>query len=227
MADKKALIVALSGCSSSGKTTLARLLRDIFPSTFILHEDDFYRPETELPKKDDLLDWDCAEAIDIPAMAETLSYIRQHAAFPPTLDSYQDKNSVGECPVPHPPSQPSNPKSPPSSPQPTPWPPPPSISASWTASSSTRLPCPPSSPISTSKSSCAPRTPRPRLVVRPATDTSRWRASGPIRRDTWTRLSGRITWRSIRGCFRMGMWRVSTRLMCWSETQSGCRVGVA
>ncbi|GFP59130.1 nicotinamide riboside kinase [Trichoderma asperellum] len=100
MADKKALIVALSGCSSSGKTTLARLLRDIFPSTFILHEDDFYRPETELPKKDDLLDWDCAESIDIPAMAESLSYIRQHAAFPPTLDSYQDKNSVGECPVP-------------------------------------------------------------------------------------------------------------------------------
>jgi nicotinamide/nicotinate riboside kinase len=47
MADKKALIVALSGCSSSGKTTLARLLRDIFPSSFILHEDDFYRPETE------------------------------------------------------------------------------------------------------------------------------------------------------------------------------------
>lgn len=47
MSDTKALIVALSGCSSSGKTTLARILRDIFPSTFILHEDDFYRPEAE------------------------------------------------------------------------------------------------------------------------------------------------------------------------------------
>ncbi|KAM0447675.1 hypothetical protein ACHAO4_008816 [Trichoderma viride] len=100
MADKKALIVALSGCSSSGKTTLARLLRDIFPSTFILHEDDFYRPETELPMKDGLLDWDCAESIDVPAMAEALSYIRQHASFPPTLDSKEDQNSVGQCPVP-------------------------------------------------------------------------------------------------------------------------------
>ncbi|KAL7930135.1 P-loop containing nucleoside triphosphate hydrolase protein [Trichoderma chlorosporum] len=100
MADKKALIVALSGCSSSGKTTLARLLRDIFPSTFILHEDDFYRPETELPMKDGLLDWDCPEAIDIPAMAEALSYIRQNASFPPTLDSKEDQNSVGKCPVP-------------------------------------------------------------------------------------------------------------------------------
>ena len=47
MAGDSALIVAISGCSSSGKTTLARLLRDIFPNTFILHEDDFYRPETE------------------------------------------------------------------------------------------------------------------------------------------------------------------------------------
>lgn len=45
--DKRALILGISGCSSSGKTTLARLLRDIFPSTFILHQDDFYRPETE------------------------------------------------------------------------------------------------------------------------------------------------------------------------------------
>jgi nicotinamide/nicotinate riboside kinase len=47
MVTKKALVVGISGCSSSGKTTLARLLRDIFPHTFILHEDDFYRPEAE------------------------------------------------------------------------------------------------------------------------------------------------------------------------------------
>ncbi|KAI1070714.1 hypothetical protein LB507_006910 [Fusarium sp. FIESC RH6] len=99
MSENKALIVGVSGCSSSGKTTLARLLRDIFPHTFILHEDDFYRPENELPTKNGLLDWDCAGALDIPAMAESLAYIRQHAAFPPTLDSKEDKNSVGECPV--------------------------------------------------------------------------------------------------------------------------------
>ncbi|EWG52522.1 hypothetical protein FVEG_16986 [Fusarium verticillioides 7600] len=99
MTANKALIVGISGCSSSGKTTLARLLRDIFPNTFILHEDDFYRPENELPTKDGLLDWDCAEALDIPAMDESLAYIRQHAAFPPTLDSKEDQNSVGKCPV--------------------------------------------------------------------------------------------------------------------------------
>lgn len=43
----KAVVVGISGASSSGKTTLARLLRDIFPNTFILHEDDFYKIESE------------------------------------------------------------------------------------------------------------------------------------------------------------------------------------
>lgn len=45
--ERKALVVGLSGASSSGKTTLARLLRDIFPNTFVLHEDDFYKEEKE------------------------------------------------------------------------------------------------------------------------------------------------------------------------------------
>jgi len=44
---RNALVVGISGASSSGKTTLSRLLRDIFPNTFILHEDDFYKPEEE------------------------------------------------------------------------------------------------------------------------------------------------------------------------------------
>ncbi len=47
METRKAVVIGISGCSSSGKTTLARLLRDIFPGTFVLHEDDFYRPENE------------------------------------------------------------------------------------------------------------------------------------------------------------------------------------
>jgi nicotinamide/nicotinate riboside kinase len=55
----KNLIVGLSGPSSSGKTSLARLLRSIFniPASaetnynavtlFILHEDDFYKTDAE------------------------------------------------------------------------------------------------------------------------------------------------------------------------------------
>ena len=35
-----------------------------------------------IPVKNGIADWDCAGAIDIPAMADALSYIRQHAEFP-------------------------------------------------------------------------------------------------------------------------------------------------
>jgi len=95
----KAVVVGISGCSSSGKTTISRLLRDIFPNTFVLHEDDFYLPETELPKKYDLLDWDCAESLSIPDMVKSLEHIHKEGTFPPFLDSKEDQNSVGDIPV--------------------------------------------------------------------------------------------------------------------------------
>lgn len=38
--------------------------------------------EGRLPVKNGLLDWDSADALDISAMTEALSYIRQHASFP-------------------------------------------------------------------------------------------------------------------------------------------------
>ncbi|KAI1158504.1 nicotinamide riboside kinase 1 [Nemania serpens] len=96
---RKAITVGISGASSSGKTTLARLLRDVFPHTFILHEDDFYRPETELPTKDGLLDWDCAEALNFDDMARALEHIRAEGTFPPFVDSKEDQNTIGKCPV--------------------------------------------------------------------------------------------------------------------------------
>jgi nicotinamide/nicotinate riboside kinase len=46
-AGTRALVVGISGASSSGKTTLSRLLRCIFLNTFILHEDDFFKEENK------------------------------------------------------------------------------------------------------------------------------------------------------------------------------------
>lgn len=89
-------ILGLSGPSSSGKTTLARLLRSIFPHTLILHEDDFYRPEEQLPFRNGLRDWDCAAALDIPSMVKALKYIREKGQLPDWLDSKEDRNEVGE-----------------------------------------------------------------------------------------------------------------------------------
>jgi len=88
-------ILGLSGPSSSGKTTVARLLRSIFPHTLILHEDDFYRPEEQLPFRSGLRDWDCAAALDIPSLVSALNFIRGNGRLPEWLVSKEDQNSVG------------------------------------------------------------------------------------------------------------------------------------
>lgn len=101
MAPSRCLLVGLSGPSSSGKTTIARLLRDILPNAFILHEDDFYKTDAEIPisKEHNLQDWDCLESINIPALESALTYIKANGSPPPGLESKEDQNSVGEVNV--------------------------------------------------------------------------------------------------------------------------------
>ena len=70
------LLVALSGPSSCGKTTLARLLARIFPSTSILHADDYYLTDSAIPIHLGVQDWDCAEAIDISKLETALKRVR-------------------------------------------------------------------------------------------------------------------------------------------------------
>jgi nicotinamide/nicotinate riboside kinase len=89
-------IVGISGLSSTGKTTLSRLLRRIFPSSFILHQDDFYWPDGDIPvRSDGLQDWDCIESINWAHMSSVLEHIRSHGALPDDLKSLQDDSPVG------------------------------------------------------------------------------------------------------------------------------------
>ncbi|KAH1685973.1 hypothetical protein KXX25_005092 [Aspergillus fumigatus] len=103
-------IVGISGPSSSGKTTLARLLQRIFAhanenmQTFIMHEDDFYLPDDRIPytttaSGKTVKDWDTVEAIDVPFMVAALSYIRQHGRLPPRLKSKEDLNEASDSGV--------------------------------------------------------------------------------------------------------------------------------
>lgn len=69
-------LLALSGPSSCGKTTLARLLTHIFPHSSILHADDYYFPDSKIPIHNGVQDWDCAEAIDIQRLAAALKRIK-------------------------------------------------------------------------------------------------------------------------------------------------------
>ncbi|CAD0110498.1 unnamed protein product [Aureobasidium uvarum] len=96
----KAVLIGVSGVSSSGKTTLARLLRDIVPNTFILHEDDFYKTDQEIPVNEDgVQDWDCLGSLDLDLLEQALDFIKTHGYLPPNLESKEDKNAVGESGV--------------------------------------------------------------------------------------------------------------------------------
>ncbi|XP_014557961.1 hypothetical protein COCVIDRAFT_95725 [Bipolaris victoriae FI3] len=96
------LLVGISGPSSSGKTTLSRLLRDVFPPSklFILHLDDFYLTDAEIPVKNGIQDWDCIESLNLPALKQALNHIKDQGKSPDWLVSQEDQNSVGEHGVP-------------------------------------------------------------------------------------------------------------------------------
>ncbi|KAL8694377.1 MAG: hypothetical protein Q9218_000942 [Villophora microphyllina] len=70
------IIVAISGLSSTGKSTLAGFLPSIFQSPnyaiTILHVDDFYKPQIDLPYREGLLDWDCAASLDWPKLEDAV-----------------------------------------------------------------------------------------------------------------------------------------------------------
>jgi nicotinamide/nicotinate riboside kinase len=92
-------LVGLSGPSCSGKTTIARILGSIFPEAIVIHEDDFYRPEDQLPLRDGVVNWDCAAAVDVAAFQSALKYVKEYGRLPDTLISKEDKNAVGQSDV--------------------------------------------------------------------------------------------------------------------------------
>ncbi|KAF9363176.1 ribosylnicotinamide kinase [Mortierella sp. NVP85] len=96
----KVITIGLSGPSSGGKTTTSRYLRTILPNSTILHQDDFYLPEDQLPLDTNtgLANWDCPGAINFEQMISTLTYVKEHGQFPPEFNSLEDKNPVGSKP---------------------------------------------------------------------------------------------------------------------------------
>lgn len=103
--DGSTLLIALSGPSCSGKTTLARLLRDaLAPHAFILHEDDFYKTDAQIPVKKvadgrELQDWDCLESLDLEGLRDMLAYIKATGRVKDGFESKEDKNAVGNVKI--------------------------------------------------------------------------------------------------------------------------------
>lgn len=64
---EEVVLVALGGPSSSGKTTVAKSLKLLLPkNTMLIHLDDFYLTDSEIPidKETGYQNWDCPEAIN-------------------------------------------------------------------------------------------------------------------------------------------------------------------
>ncbi|EWC48703.1 hypothetical protein DRE_00008 [Drechslerella stenobrocha 248] len=105
--------IAISGPSSSGKTSLARLLRSAFTSTAatdgrrkpisctILHGDDFYIPDSQLPLVElgstgqTAQDWDCPEALDFTRFLASVQHAKAHGQLPNDHVSYEVTHAVG------------------------------------------------------------------------------------------------------------------------------------
>lgn len=72
------VLVGIGGPLSSGKTTVACALHLIVPKSTLVHLDDFYYPDHQIPVGNDgNQNWDCAEAIDWTKFRNYISEIRE------------------------------------------------------------------------------------------------------------------------------------------------------
>ncbi|KAH3686341.1 hypothetical protein WICPIJ_002703 [Wickerhamomyces pijperi] len=79
MSNTRNIIVAVGGASSSGKTTIAKILHSLIPSSILVHQDDFFKNDKEIPvdPESGYANWDCPEAIDLEAFSKELDYLKQ------------------------------------------------------------------------------------------------------------------------------------------------------
>ncbi|KAJ2597095.1 ribosylnicotinamide kinase [Coemansia sp. RSA 1804] len=73
------IVFGLSGPSCSGKTTVALNLLKLFPRTVIIHQDDFYKPNSQIPVNEalGLEDWDCPASFDMDMIVEEICVLRK------------------------------------------------------------------------------------------------------------------------------------------------------
>ena len=76
------MIIAIGGCSRSGKTTLAEALvwhyRNQNQTAVALHQDDFVRKTSDIPLIQDRTDWETPASIDFDKLAQTVQFYSAH-----------------------------------------------------------------------------------------------------------------------------------------------------
>ncbi|GJF00105.1 nicotinamide riboside kinase [Phanerochaete sordida] len=99
---RRVVLVGIGGATCSGKTTLAKHLRNIVPHSVILHQDDFAPPQELIPVHPEhgVQDWDAPEgAIDWPRMVQALREIKRTGIIPPEHYSHDHLNKQKDVPV--------------------------------------------------------------------------------------------------------------------------------
>lgn len=85
------VLVALSGPSSSGKSTTAKVLHKLFDGSKVVHLDDFYYPDEEIPVDPVTKEqnWDCANAIDFKRFADYINGLKSNKTLRTQIDSLE------------------------------------------------------------------------------------------------------------------------------------------
>ncbi|CAG8592239.1 2112_t:CDS:2 [Dentiscutata erythropus] len=97
----KIVLIGFSGASCSGKTTLARLLKQVLPNSWIFHQDDFFKSESQIPidPTTNLSNWDCPDAIDFPKFIKTLRHVHKTGSLPDSFKSKERLNARNDSEI--------------------------------------------------------------------------------------------------------------------------------
>ncbi|KAG0702970.1 hypothetical protein DFH29DRAFT_1044387 [Suillus ampliporus] len=97
----KVILVGLGGATCSGKTTLAKHLKNILPNSVIVHQDvAVAQPEEVLPINHGYQDWDAPDtAIDYPRLSKFLKHVKDTGSIPVDHRSHDHLNKQTDLPI--------------------------------------------------------------------------------------------------------------------------------
>jgi nicotinamide/nicotinate riboside kinase len=93
MSPQRIVLIGVGGASSSGKTTIAKILHSITEGSILLHQDDFYKNDNEIPvdQASGFDNWDSPDALNFDAFIKELSYIKENGDLSPQTKLYENR----------------------------------------------------------------------------------------------------------------------------------------
>lgn len=94
--DQQVVLIALSGPSSSGKSTTAKCFHRIFEGSKVVHLDDFYLPDDQIPVDPETNEqnWDCSDAIDFKKFDDYINGLKSTGTSTTQIDSLESETDL-------------------------------------------------------------------------------------------------------------------------------------